>query len=274
MDHLYIPSRDGTRLHLVRWTPEGESRGHVILCHGLAEHMGRYSHVAERLVKDGWQVSGIELRGHGDSEGKRGHVNRWSEYIDDLKAAAETVNGPHFLLGHSMGGAVILDALRTEWPWPLRGILLSNPALGFAVEAPAWKIKLAGFLSRVFPTLSLGNEIDTQYLSRDTTVVEAYRKDPRVFKTITPRWYTEALAAITRIMAYAPSYKLPAFFLTSTADHLCDHTATVAFIGRYGEMADHTCYGALYHELFNEPEKERILDDVCAWLAKHQTETP
>lgn len=269
MDHLYIQSRDGTRLHLVRWTPPGEPKGHVVLCHGLAEHMGRYTHVADRLVADGWQVSGIELRGHGDSEGRRGHVYRWAEYVEDLHAAVETVRGPCFLLGHSMGGAVILDALRADWSAQIRGVVLSNPALAFAVEAPAWKVALAGVLTRVLPTLALANEIETKYLSHDPKVVEAYEKDPRVYKTITPRWYTEALAAMARILDHAPHYDRPLLALTSTDDHLCDNTVTVAFMNRYGPKGTSICYGPLYHELFNEPEKERIFADILSWLSTH-----
>lgn len=272
MDHLYIESRDATRIHLARWSPDTEPRGDVLLCHGLAEHMGRYDHVATALTKAGWRAWGLELRGHGDSEGKRGHVNAWQEYVDDLAAAAAAVGGPHYLLGHSMGGTVVLDALRGTLPFPVRGVVLSNPMLGFAVEAPGWKIGLAGFLSRYLPRVSLGNELVPANLSRDPAVVESYAKDPRVFRTITPRWYTEALGAIQRIFEHAPRYDTPLLALTSTADRICDNTATVTFSTRYGGPTTRTCYGPLYHELFNEPEKERIFGDVVAWLDRSRSQ--
>ena len=113
----------------------------------------------------------------------------------------------------------------------------------------------------------MSNEIDTRHLSRDPAVVAAYEKDPRVYRTITPRWYTESLQAMERVHAFTYDPDIPLLAMTSTADRLCDHTMTSDFVARYGDNGQRTCFGALYHELFNEPEKDKVLGVLCSWLA-------
>jgi alpha-beta hydrolase superfamily lysophospholipase len=269
MDHEYISSEDGTKLHVVRWAAEGAPRGDVLLSHGLAEHAGRYQHVAEALSKGGYDVAFLELRGHGDSEGKRGHVQRWSRYAEDLHALAAHVGRPAFVVAHSMGGLVALDATRLGWPTPVLGLVLTNPLLGVAVDPPAWKTTLATVLSSILPALELGNEIDPLLLTHDLAVVEAYRNDARVFHIVTPRWFSELNAAIERVTAAAPNYRTPLLLLTSTGDRICNPAIAALFAGRYGAEIEHRVLPDLYHEILNEPEKDRILASILTWLGHH-----
>jgi lysophospholipase len=270
---LKLTSADGTALNARAWQPAAEApaRGQVLLVHGLAEHLDRYDHVARALTEAGWRVLGVELRGHGDSAGKRGHVAAWRAYVQDVEAALARAAAPCWLLGHSMGGLVALDLAlsRVEAGGgdpPLLGLVLSNPLLGVAVVAPRWKTALAGLLSKLLPRLSLSNEVDPELISRDPRVVRAYRDDPRVFSTITPRWFSEMLAAIERVNGAAGRYDLPLLMLTSDHDGLCNTAAARAFLSRYGGQAQERRYPELYHELFNEPEKEQVLAEMLAWL--------
>lgn len=269
MDHSTITSRDGTRLAIRRWEPSAAARAEVVLCHGLAEHMGRYQHVAERLVAGGYAVTGVELRGHGHSAGKRGFVRRWSEYADDLWSTLEHVGKPCFVVAHSMGGLVATDALR-EPRGEVLGLVLSDPLLGVAVRAPKLKVLAGRLLSRILPSLPLGNELDTKLLTHDAAVVRAYDEDPLVFKTLTPRWYTEMTAALERVHAAAPSYRTPMLMLVGESDQICSPEANIRFADAYG-AADKKLipYPGLYHELFNELEKERVFQDMLTWLDAH-----
>jgi alpha-beta hydrolase superfamily lysophospholipase len=264
--HQTLESRDGTRLHLAVWAPEGYQRT-VVLTHGLAEHMGRYRHVAAALNAAGYRVLGLELRGHGDSEGKRGHVQTWSEYGDDLAAAVAFAGGPCFLMAHSMGGPVVLDRLLTPLPHPVLGVVLTNPLLGVRVEAPRIKLMAAGLLSRLLPRLSLSNELDPHHISRDPAVVKAYTEDPRVYSTITPRWYTEMRAACARVLAAQRLGGVPLLMVTSDADRICDPEASRRFATACG--ADQATYPPLFHEVLNEPEQQQVIADIIAWLARH-----
>jgi len=263
--HQTIKSADGTKLHVTTWSPEDPSRT-LLITHGLGEHMGRYQHVAETFCAAGWKVVGFELRGHGDSEGKRGHVDAWSQYEDDLSAALNHVGEPCVLLAHSMGGLVALDRLREPLPHPLLGLVLTNPLLGVAVEAPALKLMMAGFLSKVLPRLSLSNELDTAQISRDPAVVAAYQKDPQVFGTITPRWYTEMRDAIERAHKWASSMQVPLLMVTSDADGICDAKAARKLARSYGGCVEQLRYPELFHEVLNEPEQEQVMAEILAWL--------
>ncbi|MCB9763096.1 MAG: lysophospholipase [Alphaproteobacteria bacterium] len=270
MEHSTLSSADGTKLAIRRWEPADTPRAPILLVHGLAEHLGRYVHVAEAFTTAGYDVTGLELRGHGHSGGKRGHVNRWSDYSDDVRAAAASIGEPFFLVAHSMGGLVSLATLCEPMNPLCRGLVISNPLLGVAVQAP--KIKELGgrLLSRILPSLSMTNEIPTEHLSRDPEVVRRYEEDPLVYSTITPRWYTEMLKAQEAVFAHASAYRLPVLLLVGEADKLCSPEASLRFFDQLG-APDKTLkrYPGYYHELFNEPEKAEILAEVVAWLDQH-----
>jgi len=264
MEELELKSADGTRLVAFRWTPEGDARGDVLLTHGLAEHMGRYVHVAAALTGDGWRVTGLNLRGHGESDGKRGHVDRWQDYVDDLRAAADSIGGPYVLHGHSMGGLVALDHLRTGTD--AQAAVLTGPLLGVAVQAPRWKTTLAGLLSTLLPRLSMGNELDPEMISTDPAVVKAYRDDPLVYTTITPRWYTEAVAAMDRVKAHAASYRLPLWMGWGTQDKMVSVADIEAFCDAYGGELARSPWEDLFHEIHNEPTQSEVLAAIRTWL--------
>ena len=261
-----LASRDGTKLNALVWTPEQSAERTLIITHGLAEHMGRYGHVAAALVDARWRVIGLELRGHGGSEGKRGHVDSWSQYVEDLQAAVDFADGPCWIMGHSMGGLVVLDMLCAGEQSAIKGAVLTNPLVGVLVEAPAWKLALAGVLSVVLPRVSLDNELDPTLISRDEAVVKAYVADDKVFRTITPRWYTQMRAAMERVNAGVARCKTPLLMVTSDQDKICSHQAARELMTRYGENGDEKRYEGLYHEVLNEPEKEQVLEDIIAWL--------
>lgn len=254
----FIDSADGTRLRVVR---HGTGGRELLIVHGLAEHAERYAHVAGALVARGWRVSILELRGHGHSGGKRGHVGSWQDYVNDVNAAAATL-GPDFsMLAHSMGGLVTLESLRLGLT--PRRVALSNPLLGVRVHAPALKEAAARGLSRIWPTLSLTNELNPGMLSRDPAVGAAYASDTLVYNTITPRWYTEMRAAIERVIA--ADYRIPVRFHLSDTDPITDPPVSRALAARVPSM-DVREYPGMLHELVNEIGKEQVIADIADYL--------
>lgn len=260
-----ITSADGTSLRIGR---SGEGDKDILIVPGLAEHLGRYDHVVEALNQAGWRTTVVELRGHGQSGGKRGHVMQWSEYIEDVKAAAAAVGGPLVLIGHSMGGLVALDAAISGIGQDIQAMVLSDPNVAVAVDAPALKVMGAKLLSRIAPSLSLSNELDVHTISRDPAVVEAYKADPLVYSTVTPRWFTEMVGSQERVVAHAPSYQMPLLMLLGQGDVICDWKASAALARNWGGAAKTIEYPELYHEIFNEIEKDQVISDMVTWLGE------
>ena len=260
-----LRSRDGTELAWHHWPAPHPARGSVLLVHGVGEHLQRYPHVAEALTQAGFEVGGIDLRGHGLSAGKRGHVLSWQDYVDDVHAAADRLPDPLFVTAHSMGALVALDFLRDDTR--AQGVVLSGPLLGVAVEAPRWKTSLAGVLSRLAPGLQLANEIDPAEVCGNLDVQRRYQEDPLNFNRVTPRWYTEMRAALERVRAHASGFRLPLQVHAGSEDRIVSLDALQRVLGQWGGEHELHLWPEGKHEVFNETFGDQVLASVTAWLS-------
>lgn len=258
MASRFFDAADGTRIHAVT---TGEGARDVLVLGGLAEHAGRYEHVAKAFAAAGATVTVMELRGHGNSGGRRSHVLDWAEYRGDVAAVASQLREGWSFLAHSMGGLVALDAVR-EGLRPSK-LALSNPLCGVKMKVPGWKTGLGRGLSRVWPTLALTNELDPGHLSRDAAVGQAYVADPNVYKKVTARWFTEMTAAQARVGALQ-SFPLPVKFFLSDSDPITDAVVARRIAGQIGAKVQD--YPGMLHELVNELGKEQVIADVRDWL--------
>ena len=259
-------SRDGTTLYVKTFHSKETEKAHVLLVHGANEHVGRYSHVIEALNTSGYTVTGVDLRGHGRSYGKRGHVMSWGDYRDDLSAGAKVAGTPVFVLAHSMGGLVAADALINP-QFEVRGLVLSNPLFGLAFTPPVIKATAAKLISKLLPALSMGNEVVVEHISRDPAVQAAYRSDPLISSTLSPRWFTEMLGAISRLERDGDKITCPTLLLQGSGDKVTSVEASSAIVDKFGSQDKRTkSYEGLYHEIFNEPEKDLVIKDMIAWL--------
>jgi acylglycerol lipase len=263
----------GVRIHWRVWLPDGEPRAVVVIAHGAGEHAGRYSHVAARLVADGYATYAIEHRGHGYSEGPRAVIDRIANAVADLDtlvvlAADEHSGLPVFLLGHSMGGTISVSyAIRHQDR--LDGLILSGP-LAALEAAPAPMRVISKILSAIAPRMGL-IEIDASLVSRDPDVVAAYVADPLVHHGKLPvRTVAELAAAIGSFPEAVPAITVPTLIMYGTADRLCPPRGSVMLSERIGS-ADKTItpYEGLYHEILNEPEQDQVLDELSQWLGAH-----
>ena len=259
-------SRDGTTLYVETFHSKEAEKAHILLVHGANEHIGRYSHVIDALNASGYTVTGVDLRGHGRSYGKRGHVMSWGDYRDDLSAGAKVAGSPVFVLAHSMGGLVAADTL-IDPQFEVRGLVLSNPLFGLAFTPPVIKATAAKIISKIIPALSMGNEVVVEHLSRDEAVQNAYRTDPLITSSLTPRWFTEMLGAISRLERDGGKITCPTLLLQGTGDKVTSVEATSAIVDKFGSKDKTTkSYDGLYHEILNEPERELVIADMIAWL--------
>lgn len=266
-----VTASDGLRL-FVRRRDVANARGEVALVHGFGEHSGRYDRLGVHLNAHGYSVTGYDHRGHGLSDGLPGHVESFGEYEDDLDriiAAIRTRSDhPIFLIGHSMGGLVVLRYLATR-SGTFSGAVISAPLIGLAAPVPAHKLVIGRVAARLAPHLRLNNEINPAVLSRDPEVGKAYATDPLVNRKVSAKWYAEATRAMLEVHEWASRITLPLIIMHGTEDRLASVDATKRLFERIGVSdKELVIYPGFYHELFNEPEKQQIFDRVTVWMDK------
>jgi acylglycerol lipase len=266
-----LPGAGGLEIYWRAWLPDGDPRAVVVIAHGAGEHSGRYAHVAQRLVDEGYAVYAIEHRGHGRSQGPRALIDRIDNAVADLDKLVVLAGDSHprvplFLLGHSMGGTIALSYTLAHQQ-RLSGLVLSGPLA--ALEAvPAPLRMTARTLSVLAPRTPL-IAIDASQVSRDPAVVSNYQSDPLVHHGKLPaRTVVELAGAIEAFPDAVAAITVPALIMYGTDDGLCPPQGSVMLSERIGS-SDKTLtpYQGLYHEILNEPEREQVLDDLCAWLS-------
>jgi acylglycerol lipase len=253
------------------WTPEGTPRGVVVLCHGYAEHARRYDHVAQRFGEAGLITYALDQRGHGRSGGKRVYLKDISEYTGDFDtlvgiAASDHSDLKRVILGHSMGGGVVF-AYAVEHPDDYAAVVLSGPAVYAQDAVSTFMIGVAKVVGSVLPGLPVEN-LPTEAVSRDPDVVAAYMADPMVHQGKLPAGIAKALLSVGESMPQrAASLTAPLLVVHGGQDKLIPVEGSRRLVECVGSSdVNLKVYPELYHEVFNEPERELVLDDVVSWI--------
>ncbi len=268
----FFNARDGIRLFFRRWFVAGP-RGLVALVHGFAEHCGRYDEVASVLNRAGWSVAAMDYRGHGQSGGRRAHIDRFDEYLDDVHAFLDEIRRDGFeerpvLLGHSQGG-LIAARFAELFQERISRLVLSSPFFGLAMKVSAPKAWLGKVVSRWLPTFSMPTGVDPAWLSHDSKVVDAYTADPLISHHATTRWFTEVTRAQDNTFGDAGRLQAPLLVLQAGDDKLSSVEATRRFFEAAGSTDKHIeLYRDYYHEIFNEVGRDKVFGDLTAWLEK------
>jgi alpha-beta hydrolase superfamily lysophospholipase len=264
-----LESADGTKLAYRAWRTPGTAITFAVV-HGLGEHSGRYARFAEAMAKHGMSTYALDLRGHGQSDGQRGHVDSWSQWTDDVSAFVKHVEGVAggevIPLGHSFGGAALLSTvLAGKLPNSTR-FAVSSPALKLRLQAPAWKTAVAPWASRIVPRLAMDNEVDPGAVSRIPEVVAAYRADPLVHSRISSRMYTEWQTATADILGRAAQIKIPFLILAGTADPLIDPEGSRRLHELAPSLSNLHMLEGRYHEPFNDLGSDEVFQLVADWV--------
>ena len=264
-----MAARDGVHLRTLRWSTAAAAGPPVVLVHGYLEHAGRYAELAAYLASHGHPVLAFDHRGHGRSEGIRGYVRDFGDYVDDVKLvlarARDDAGTTPFLLGHSMGGLIAL-AYAIEHDG-IRGVAVSSPYLRNAVRVSGAQRAALQVLARVRPTLQLASPLKASQLTRDAALVAAQQSDALVLRRYTPGWGLALLRAQAATLAGAPRLRSPLLVMVAGADSVADPAAARDFYERAGST-DKTlvAYDEHYHENFNELDRQRVYADLEGWL--------
>lgn len=265
-----IEAVGGLSLYYHGWEAE-DARAAILLVHGLAEHGGRYADLGRRMASYGLSVYALDLRGHGLSDGRRGHVERFELLLQDVDRFRREIEGitddvPMFILGHSMGGLIAARYIE-EYEPRFRGAIITSPWLATGMGIPQWKIVAAGALNKVMPALPLDAGINEEFLSHDPVVVARYRDDPLVHGKITPRLFAEASMAMGLVMQRSERIRIPILFLLAGDDRIVDTKKSEAF-ARSLKISDVTIrvLPDYYHEVLNDYDRNIALHAIRDWV--------
>ncbi len=299
---FYHSTRDNTRIFFQRWLPEGKSRMLIrdakklkefdrrgksknqigrllVIQHGFGEHSDRYHFLLETLQGSNTTVYALDARGHGRSEGKRGHVEQFQYYIDDLTdliqiAKREQQVDKVYLLGHSLGGVIASQyALQFENQKGLEALILSSPAFRVHMNFSQQVKKIMAYiLAGIAPATTIDANLDIQLLSHDQDVVAAYAKDPLVHGKISFQMGKNLFLLGKALIKKARVLNIPCFIFTGDADSIVNHEGAKDFYeNTLSKDKNLQVYPDLYHETMNElPERRKeVLTNLKNWLLEH-----
>lgn len=255
---------EGIGIELVRdWTPQTDPKGHIVLVHGIAEHSGRYERTGSLLADGGFFVRSFDLIGFGGSGGRRGDIEDWTRYHDQVQGHVEWAReqgGPVVLMGHSMGGNLAVGYALSSHPSPDL-LVLSAPAMG---GGAGWQRAMAGIGSKLAPTVAVPNSLNGDQLSRDPAVGEAYFADPLVYQKSTMRLGAALIEAMDELNESFRDLDVPTLVLHGGADTIVPPQST-AVLAELPNVERRLLPG-LRHEILNEPEGPALVQDIIDWV--------
>lgn len=253
------------------WSPGDNPEAIFCLIHGLGEHSDRYSHLAEHLNENNIVLLAFDLRGHGRSDGARGHARDFKQLVGDvdcfLDHAEKLFPGkPHFLYGHSLGGTLVIHyAMNGADNQNIKGVIATAPMLRPAFQPPKWKVTLARLVQAVAPKLSLSNEVKREHLSRNPQVIIDCMNDPLVHDRISAKLGVCFLDAGLEALEVTSKFPFDLLLMHGSDDQITCHQSSAEFAEKVGESCTLKLWSDLYHELHNEPEKDEVFDFIVAW---------
>lgn len=255
---------DGLQIVARQWTVN-DPQGVVLLIHGLGDHSGRWEQVADTLNRADYTVLAPDLRGHGRSQGRRGHIGSFEKLLDDIdlamqNARAAVPGSPCFIYGQSLGGLLTLFFALRRQP-DLCGLIASSAALQIAMPAPAWKVGLGKVLRKTLPHISLNSGLDLQELSDDPQVTARVRSDRLRHQRVTPEGYFGMLESGHWCLQNAARLPCPALVMHGCLDRITDHRASIEFV-EASAASQLSLWPKGKHELHSMSNRQEVLATV------------
>jgi lysophospholipase len=250
---------------------EEDSRGRLLAVHGLGDHSGRYDRIASWAVAAGFDFYGLDLRGHGRSQGRRGHASSFDRLLSDLDRFRRRTGNreselPTVLFGHSLGGLIVGRYVQ-EFGFPsLAGAVLVTPFVDLAMRPPDWKLRLSDLANRLMPSLTMDNEIRPQVLFRTAEERTAHERDPLVHHRISARLWGEMRRQARILVRRADQSRTPFLIQLAGDDQVVSTQASRDFAARLAGNTRVIEYEDAFHDLYRDPVAERAATDLAKWL--------
>ncbi|MBI4649294.1 MAG: lysophospholipase [Bacteroidia bacterium] len=264
-------SYEGLNLYGQCWKPENGIKGVINIVHGLGEHSGRYQNWASLFVEKGYAVLAIDLRGHGKSEGRRGHSFSLDYLIQDIIVLQQQSEFlfpmlPKILYGQSLGGNLVLYYVLQKTPL-LYGIIISSPWLRLAYDIKRNKTIIAKLFNTLLPVYRFSTNLDIENLCHDKEIISAYKNDTLVHDKISARMFIDVTRAGLWAIENAGLIYLPLLLMHGSCDKITSHLASIEFAGKSKNFTTLKIWEGLYHELHNEDQRTEVFQTIINWLS-------
>lgn len=265
-------TRDGLNLYARSWTPEGPAKAVVCLIHGHGEHVNRYNHVGAAYAEAGYAIQGYDLRGHGQSEGPRGHTPSYEVLMDDIRdfladARARHPGLPVFLYGHSMGGNQTMNYCLQNPESGLSGAIVTSPWLKLLSKPGPLILFLLKIVNVIYPTYTQASGLDPKGVSRDPQEVQKYIDDPLVHDRISVHLFSVMEDHARYAIDHAAELKIPLLLIHGQGDPISSYKGSKELAQNAGSIVTLRIWDGLYHETHNEPEKQEVIRAMTDWVA-------
>lgn len=255
------------------WASE-DSKANIVLIHGVGEHSGRYIETAQNLFEQGFNVYTGDLIGHGLSDGERVYIKSVNDYMDNVNFFINRVknNKPIFLLGHSMGGFIVLYYMHINKGKGLKGAVVSSPYIKDKMSVSPVKYFLGKTAAALVPKLRIESGIKGEMVCRDKDIIGKYNSDSLNCGTVTARWFVELEKARQKLVQEQAGYDTPCLILQAGGDIVVDAVAVKQFYEGIGSKdKEFVLYDGFYHEILNDPERDRVISKIFSWLNERVT---
>jgi alpha-beta hydrolase superfamily lysophospholipase len=265
-----METSDGQSIFVCEWSKPENPTANILLVHGLGEHCGRYDHVAQFMINQGYTFTSFDLIGHGKTPGLRGHIPSFDIITKDINQLLHQIEQkypglPTFIYGHSLGGLLALYHGITQRS-NLRGIIATSPGLEPSIPVPAYKVMLAKIMNKLMPAFTLENGLDLDGLSRDKQVVTMYKNDPLVHKMVSASLGMDILTRGAWISARVQEFCVPILILHGTQDRIAKYAASEKLASLRPDLITFKSWEGFYHETHNEPEQNQVLSYISEWI--------
>ncbi len=250
-------------------SPGETVKANIVFVHGLGEHISRYTIWAEQFRDAGIGFTGVDLPGHGTSDGRRGHIKSYEliyEMIDLLAGHARSAfeGVPVFLYGHSLGGNILLDYLLRKNP-PVKGAIVTSPWLILGFRPDRFKIALASVVKHIMPGLLQPSGLDPEQLTHDKDVVERYISDDLVHDRISVSLFHNAVNSANHSLLHREDLKVPLLLMHGSDDMICSPEGSRLFASG-SSLTELKIWEGGYHELHNELFSKDVFMFIKKWI--------
>jgi alpha-beta hydrolase superfamily lysophospholipase len=273
-----IMTADGLRLFTRQWAADpkyiaenGAPRGSILFVHGFGEHSGRYQHVAAFFCEAGFNCMAYDHRGHGNSEGKRGHTPAVDNYFDDLQLVLDQMiadfgNKNPIIWAHSMGGNVALNFLIRRKPLNVSLAVVTSAWIQLAFQPNAVLLTLGKMMRNIYPSFTQDSKLDANTISTDKKVVADYVNDPLVHSSVSASAGMGLQDSGAFLDNFDGKIDIPLLMMHGSKDGLISPDATLRFSKRVKGDVDFKMWEGLFHETHNEPNQREVFQFALGWL--------